>query len=93
MVKSGEVDITSKYYSLSKHNVPSDFRFIIIDRVLTVDTELSTYERFIMNAYDVVKKFSMSSVDAYGLDTSNVMIEQVPLGIVPLTETGFVRVK
>ena len=91
MVKSGEVDITSKYYSLSKHNVPSDFRFIIIDRVLTVDTELSTYERFIMNAYDVVKKFSMNSVDAYGLDTSNVMIEQVPLGIVPLSENGFKR--
>ncbi|RPH26909.1 MAG: potassium transporter Kup [Bacteroidales bacterium] len=91
LVKSGEVDITSKYYSLSKHNVPSDFRFIIIDRVLTVDTELTTAERFVMNAYDVVKKFSMSSVNAYGLDTSNVMIEQVPLGIVPLTENGFKR--
>lgn len=91
LVKNGEVDITSKYYSLAKHNVPGDFRFIIIDRVLTVDTELSTYDRFIMNAYDVVKKFSMNSVNAYGLDTSNVMIEQVPLGIVPLTENGFKR--
>ena len=91
LVKSGEVDITSKYYSLSKHNVPSDFRFIIIDRVLTVDTELTATERFVMNAYDVVKRFSMSSVNAYGLDTSNVMIEQVPLGIVPLTENGFKR--
>jgi len=91
LVKSGEIDITSKYYSLSKHNVPGDFRFIIIDRVLTVDTELSTIERFVMNAYDVVKKFSQSSVNAYGLDTSNVMIEQVPLGIVPLSENGFKR--
>jgi KUP system potassium uptake protein len=91
LVKSGEIDITSKYYSLSKHNVPSDFRFIIIDRVLTVDTELSSIDRFVMNAYDVVKKFSQSSVNAYGLDTSNVMIEQVPLGIVPLSENGFKR--
>lgn len=91
LVKNGEIDITSKYYSLSKHNVPSDFRFIIIDRVLTVDTELSTTERFVMNAYDVVKRFSMNSVNAYGLDTSNVIIEQVPLGIVPLSENGFKR--
>ncbi len=91
LIKSGEIDITSKYYSLSKHNVPGDFRFIIIDRVLTVDTELSNYDRFIMNAYDMVKKFSLSSVNAYGLDTSNVMIEQVPLGIVPLSENGFKR--
>jgi len=93
MVKSGEIDITSKYYSLSKHNVPSDFRFIIIDRVLTVDTELSTMERFVMNAYDVVKKFSINSVNAYGLDTSNVMVEQVPLGLVPAQENGFQRLK
>jgi len=91
LVKNGEIDITSKYYSLSKHNVPSDFRFIIIDRVLTVDTELSTTERFVMNAYEVVKRFSMNSVNAYGLDTSNVIIEQVPLGIVPLSENGFKR--
>jgi len=93
MVKSGGIDITSKYYSLSKHNVPSDFRFIIIDRVLTVDTELSTMDRFVMNAYDVVKKFSINSVNAYGLDTSNVMVEQVPLGLVPAQENGFQRLK
>lgn len=92
LVKNGEIDITSKFQSLSKHNVPGDFRFIIIDRVLTIDTELTTYERFVMNAYDVVKTFSLNSISAYGLDTSNVMTEQVPLGIVPLQESGFKRV-
>lgn len=91
MMKNGEVDLTSKYYSLSKHNVPGDFRFIIIDRVLTVDTELKSNERFVMNAYDVLKKFSLSSVNAYGLDTSNVIVEQVPLSIAPLQEGGFER--
>jgi len=91
LVKNREIDITSKYYSLSKHNVPSDFRFIIIDRVLTIDTELSTYDRFIMNTYDIVKSFSLSSISAYGLDTSNVVTEQVPLGIVPLQDSGFIR--
>ena len=91
MIKNGEVDITSKYYSLSKHNVPGDFRFIIIDRVLTVDTELKTMERFIMNAYDVVKKFSLNSINAYGLDTSNVLVEQVPLGITPLQDQELKR--
>ncbi|RPH26908.1 MAG: potassium transporter Kup [Bacteroidales bacterium] len=91
MVKNGEVDITSKFQSLAKHNIPGDFRFIIIDRVLTIDTELSTYEKFIMNAYDVVKYFSLSSIKAYGLDTSNVISEKVPLGIVPIQESSFKR--
>jgi len=92
MVKNREIDITSKFHSLAKHSVPGDFRFIIIDRVLTIDTELTTYEKFIMNAYDVVKSFSLSSIKAYGLDTSNVMTEQVPLGIVPLQDSEFRRI-
>ena len=91
MIKNKEIDIISKFQSLAKHNVPGDFRFIIIDRVLTVDTELSTYQRFVMNTYDVVKKFSLSSAKSHGLDTSNVLVEQVPLGIVPLQNCGFVR--
>ncbi len=91
MIKNNEIDITSKYYSLSKHNVPGDFRFIIIDRVLTVDTELKTMERFIMNSYDIVKKFSLSSLKAYGLDTSNVLVEQVPLGMTLLQEQELKR--
>lgn len=91
MVKNREIDLISKYYSLSKHNVPGDFRFIIIDRVLTIDTELNRTERFVMSAYDVVKKFSLSSVNAYGLDTSNVIVEQVPLCIAPLQENGFIK--
>ncbi|MHC1704911.1 MAG: KUP/HAK/KT family potassium transporter [Tenuifilaceae bacterium] len=92
MVKNHEVDITSKYYSLSKHNVPSDFRFIIIDRILTIDTDLTSIERFVMNAYDVVKKTSISSVNSYGLDTSNVIIEKVPLCFAPIQEDGLKRI-
>lgn len=91
MVRGKEIDIISKFQSLAKHNVPGDFRFIIIDRVLTPDTELTTYQRFIMNAYDVVKKFSLSSANSHGLDTSNIMVEQVPLGIVPIQNCGFER--
>jgi len=92
MMRNQEIDLISKYQSLSKHNIPGDFRFVIIDRVLTIDTELSSYERFIMNAYDVIKTFSLSSTKVYGLDTSNVMIEQVPLEISRIQESGFVRI-
>ena len=91
MVRNKEIDIISKFQSLAKHNVPGDFRFIIIDRVLTIDTELTTYEKFIMNAYEVVKTFSLSSADSNGFDTSNVVIEQVPLGLGTVKEFGFNR--
>lgn len=80
LAKEGEIDTLSHYESLRKHKILGDFRFIIIDRLATIDFNFSPFQRFIMNAYELVKHMSMSSTKAYGLDTSSVMIEQVPLG-------------
>jgi len=92
LVKNKEISLVSNYLSLQKHGVNGDFKFIIIDRIPTVDIELTSFERFIMNSYDVIKKFSISSVRSYGLDTSNVTIEQVPLGKVPPSEDDLIRI-
>lgn len=92
MVQKGEIDIVSNYQSLKKHQIPGDFKFIIIDRIPTVDIQFSNFERFVMNFYEVIKNFSITSVKAYGLDTSNVTIEKVPLGIIKLNEPDFIRI-
>lgn len=92
LVKNKEISLVSNYLSLQKHGVNGDFKFIVIDRIPTVDIELTSFERFIMNSYDVIKKFSISSVRSYGLDTSNVTIEQVPLGKVPPSEDDLIRI-
>jgi len=84
--------LVSNYHSLQKHGISGDFKFIIIDRVPTIDIELTSFERFIMNSYDLLKKFSISSVKAYGLDTSNVTIEQVPLGRIPVGDSDLIRI-
>jgi KUP system potassium uptake protein len=92
MVQKGEIDIISNYQSLKKHQIPGDFKFIIIDRIPTVDIQFTNFERFVMNFYEVIKNFSITSVKAYGLDTSNVTIEKVPLGIIKLYEPDFIRI-
>lgn len=92
LVKKGEIDIVSNYKSLKKHQIPGDFKYIIIDRIPTVDIQFTNFERFVMNFYEVIKNFSISSVKAYGLDTSNVTIEKVPLGVIKLHEPDFLRI-
>ncbi|MGE0078512.1 MAG: KUP/HAK/KT family potassium transporter [Bacteroidales bacterium] len=92
MVKNKEIDIVSSYNSLRKHQISGDFKFIIIDRIPTVDIQLSNFDRFVMNFYEVIKNFSITSVKAYGLDTSNVTIEKVPLGIIKFNEPDFIRI-
>ncbi|MEO8794898.1 MAG: potassium transporter Kup, partial [Daejeonella sp.] len=79
LVHNGEVDITSKYDSLHKYKIVGDFRFIVLEKVLSRSNSLSFIERFIMDYYFILKKFSLSEEKGFGLDSSFVITERVPL--------------
>jgi KUP system potassium uptake protein len=79
LVKNGEVDITSRYKSLNKHKIVGDFRFVVIEKVLSRSHNLSFYERVIMLIYSQLKKVSLSEERNFGLDLSFVTVEKVPL--------------
>ncbi|MDB5242177.1 MAG: potassium transporter [Spirosoma sp.] len=84
MVKNKEVDITSRYESLSRQNVIGDFRFVVLEKFLSYENKLSIRERFIMNIYFTVKGFTTPEDRWFGLDSSSVKIEKVPLVIRPV---------
>jgi len=46
---------------------------------LSNDSDLSFFEKVVMNTYFVLKKFSLSEAKGFGLDSSSVKIEQFPL--------------
>lgn len=79
LVKNGEVDITSQYRSLNKHKIAGDFRFVLLEKHLSKFSGLSFYERSIMDYYFVLKKLSLSELRSFGLDSSYVDVEKVPL--------------
>jgi KUP system potassium uptake protein len=79
LVKNNEVNIVSRYPSLQKYGVSGDFRFVVIDRVLNYDYQLNVHERLIMKGFYVLKNFSLNEQKAFGLDTSLVTVETVPL--------------
>lgn len=79
LVKNGEVDITSQYTSLNKHKITGDFRFVLLEKHLSKFTKLSFYERSIMDYYFMLKHFSLSEETSFGLDSSYVDVEKVPL--------------
>ena len=92
LVENKEVDIRSRYYSLSKNNMMGDFRFIVIEKHISNENAFSLYEQMILNIYSFLKLFSMSEEKAFGLDTSNVTVEKVPLVIRPLENFNLKRV-
>lgn len=79
LVANGEVDITSQYTSLKKHKIAGDFRFILLEKHLSRFTSLNLYERSIMIYYFMLKRLSLSEERSFGLDSSYVDVEKVPL--------------
>jgi len=84
MVKNKEVDITSRYESLNKNNVIGDFRFVVLEKFLSFENQLPLFEQIIMKAYFLVKSMTTGEEKWFGLDSSAVKVEKVPLVIRPI---------
>lgn len=85
MVANGEIDITSQYDTLKKHKIPGDFNFVVLEKIFTKTSDLSWRDRIIMEIYRILKYFAISEEKGFGLDSSFVTLERVPLNI-PNTE-------
>ena len=92
LVKNKEVDITSRYDSLNKANVIGDFRFVVLEKFLSFENDLPFMEKIIMESYFYIKEFTSSEDKWFGLDTSSVKVEKVPLIINPVREVELKRI-
>ena len=92
LVRNKEVDITSRYESLSKQHVTGDFRFVVLEKFLSVENEFPWVEKLVMQAYFYIKQFIASEDKYFGLDTSSVKVEKVPLVITPVRDVALKRV-
>ena len=79
LVKSGEIKLQSSFDSLRKHDIPGDFKFILIERIMSRDANLSNRENLILAINGLVRKLSITDIRTLNLDSTNTIIEQVPI--------------
>ncbi|GAB2464384.1 putative potassium transport system protein kup [Hymenobacter qilianensis] len=93
LVRNKEVDITSRYESLSKQHVTGDFRFIVLEKYLSVENDFPLMEKLVMQTYFYIKQFIASEEKYFGLETSSVKVEKVPLVIAPVRKVELERIR
>ena len=93
MVQNKEVNVVSRYESLSRNNVVGDFRFIVMEKFLSRDNTLPLWERFIMRGYFMLKKISLSEERGFGLDSSDVTLEKYPIIVSAIPDYNLKRVQ
>lgn len=93
MADNGEIDLISPYESLHKYSMISDFKFILLNSWASTDSEISTFERLVIQGYRIIKKFSISTGELYGLEAANIETEKVPISVGPMAKVKIKREK
>jgi KUP system potassium uptake protein len=91
MIHNQELDLVSRFPSLKKHKIADDFRFVILEKFLSYDNEFTVREGFILNSYFSIKKIALGEDKAFGLDSSETLVEKLPLVVVPVSNVKLHR--
>jgi KUP system potassium uptake protein len=79
MVRSGEIKLESSFDSLKKRGFPSDFKFVLIDRIMPRDYKLTNTENFILAVQNIARHLSIPEDRALHLDPTCTIVEKVPI--------------
>lgn len=63
----------------SKYNAEPDFKFVVIEKFISVENDFSLKESMMLNSYFFLKGLGQNDEKAFGLDKSDVVVEYVPL--------------
>ena len=83
----------TKYNLRGKAETVGDFRFVLIEEVLGNSNGLSSFDNFIMGLRLKLKKITVTPEKWFGLDTSTITKEAVPLNVVQTKVKRLTRIQ
>ena len=94
LLEDKELELQPTKYNLrGKAETVGDFRFVLIEEVLGNSNGLSSFDNFIMGLRLKLKKITVTPEKWFGLDTSVINKEAVPLNVVQSTVKRLTRIK
>ncbi|MBY0432979.1 MAG: KUP/HAK/KT family potassium transporter, partial [Cyclobacteriaceae bacterium] len=79
LVAQKELNLHIRPDGSTKYNPEPDFKFVIIEKFLSVENEFALREGMLLNSYFLLKRLGQRDEKAFGLEKSDVVVEQVPL--------------
>lgn len=91
LVANKELNLHIRPDGSTKYNAEPDFKFVVIEKFLSVENAFTLREGILLNAYFMLKNKSLSDEKAFGLDKSDVVVEQIPLVYQPIQNIELIR--
>jgi KUP system potassium uptake protein len=79
LVRNKELKLHIRPDGSTRYNPEPDYKFVVIEKFISVENEFSLREGILLNSYFWLKDISLSDEKAFGLDKSDVVVEQIPL--------------
>ena len=77
--QSGDLPAQDKKYSIYGKSTVGTFKFCMLRKSVTPKTELSALDELLLNTKYLIRRLAGSKAQWYGLDTSSLIVENVPL--------------
>ena len=91
LIKNKEYGLDKLDNSTFKYHQGLDFQFVLIEKFISVENEFKFRDGIIIKMYYFLSKYAQSDEKAFGLDRSDVLVEQVPFVYQPLQELNLSR--
>lgn len=92
LVANKELNLHTRPDGSTAYNNQPDFKFIVIEKFLSVENEFTLRDGLLLNSYFMLKRFGQSDEKAFGLDKSDVEVEHVPLVYQPVQKIELTRI-
>lgn len=93
LVANKELNLHIRPDGSTRYNAEPDFKFVVIEKFLSIENEFSLREGLLLQAYFKLKDLGLSDEKAFGLEKSDVIVEEVPLIFHTVEKIGLVRVE
>lgn len=91
LVAQRELQLHIRPDGSTRYNPEPDFKFVVIEKFLSVENEFALREGILLNSYFFLKRLGQSDEKAFGLDKSDVVVEDVPLVYQPVGKVELLR--
>lgn len=91
LVDRKELNLHIRPDGSTKYNAEPDYKFVIIEKFISVENEFAFKDGWLLTSYFWLKKLSLSDEKAFGLDKSDVAIEEYPMVYSPVNNLELCR--
>ncbi len=91
LISNKELNLHIRPDGSTKYNNEPDFKFVVFKKFFSVENEFALRDGIILKTHFLLKQIGLSDEIAFGLDKSDVIVEQIPLIYQPISNVTLKR--